>query len=151
MDKLDKKILTALQHDASRTNACLADEVGLSPSSCLRRIRRLKRDGYISRVVAIVDAAKVGRPIKAVVTVELHDHGTRGLGQFLEEARQENCVQQAFSVTGEIDAILIFRLIDMEEFDTVSTRLFRDNDKVKKFQTMISVKVAKDATSIPVP
>lgn len=147
MDALDKKLLDALQRDASRTNAELANEVGLSPSSCLRRIRKLKAKGYIARTVSLLDAAKVGRPVRAVLTVTLHDHGVRGLGQFLEDARKEPSVQQAFSVTGDVDAMLILRLTDMEEFDRVSDRLLRDNRRVRKFQTMIAVKVAKDETS----
>ena len=148
MDMLDKKLLTALQQDASQTNAKIAEDVGLSPSSCLRRIRRLKRAGYISRTVAVVNAAKVGRPIKAVVTVELDDHGLYGLGRFLEEASNEVAVQQAFSVTGEVDAVLIMRLADMDEFHEVSTRLFRENERVLKFRTMIAVNQVKDETAV---
>ncbi len=60
MDKIDRKLLKLLQEDASRTNAELAAEVGLSPSSCLRRIRRLHDTGVIDRVVAVLNPAKAG-------------------------------------------------------------------------------------------
>ncbi|GAB1584560.1 hypothetical protein PPNSA23_45030 [Phyllobacterium phragmitis] len=70
MDRIDRKLLNLLQRDASRTNADMADEVGLSPSSCLRRIRRLRRTGVIQRIVAILNPATIGRPLRALVTVE---------------------------------------------------------------------------------
>ena len=75
MDRIDKRLLNLLQDDASRTNAELADLVGLSPSSCLRRIRRLKDAGIIDRVVALLSPAKAGRGLKAIVTIELERHG----------------------------------------------------------------------------
>jgi Lrp/AsnC family leucine-responsive transcriptional regulator len=61
MDRIDRRLLNLLQEDASRTNARLAEEVGLSPSSCLRRIRRLTSAGVIDRIVAVLNPAKAGR------------------------------------------------------------------------------------------
>ena len=75
MDRIDRKLLNLLQRDASRTNVDMADEVGLSPSSCLRRTQRLRKSGVIDRIVAILNPAKAGRMIKALVTVELKLHG----------------------------------------------------------------------------
>jgi len=75
MDRIDRKLLNLLQNDASRTNVDMADEVGLSPSSCLRRLQRLRKSGVIDRIVAILNPAKAGRVLKALVTVELKLHG----------------------------------------------------------------------------
>ncbi|TIP83884.1 MAG: Lrp/AsnC family transcriptional regulator, partial [Mesorhizobium sp.] len=70
-------------------NQFLAAEVGLSPSSCLRRIRRLKSAGVIDRVVALLNPAKAGRGMKAIVTVELERHGEQHMRRFLELAALE--------------------------------------------------------------
>ncbi|PLP58730.1 AsnC family transcriptional regulator [Mesorhizobium loti] len=149
MDRIDKRLLNLLQKDASRTNADLADEVGLSPSSCLRRIRRLKSAGIIDRTVAILNPAKAGRGLRAIVTVELERHGEQHMRRFLDLAAQEPAVTQAYGVSGQTDAFLILRLADMDEFDALCDRLLRDQANVARFYTMFVIKTAKEATSIP--
>jgi Lrp/AsnC family leucine-responsive transcriptional regulator len=149
MDRIDRKLLKLLQEDASRTNAHLAEEVGLSPSSCLRRIRRLKSTGVIDRIIAILNPAKAGRTVKAIVTVELERHGEQYMRNFLDLVAKEPAVVQAYSVSGETDAILMLRLVDMDEFDVLCERLFRDRSNVARFYTMFVIRTAKEATAIP--
>ncbi|BCH13793.1 MULTISPECIES: Lrp/AsnC family transcriptional regulator [unclassified Mesorhizobium] len=148
MDRIDRKLLKLLQKDASRTNADLAAEVGLSPSSCLRRIRRLKSAGVIDRVVALLNPAKAGRGMKAIVTVELERHGEQHMRRFLELAALEPAVIQAYSVSGSTDAVLMLRLTDMEEFDALCERLFRDRTNVARYYTMFVIRTAKETTAI---
>lgn len=148
MDRIDRKILNLLQRDASRTNAQLADEVGLSPSSCLRRVRRLRASGMIDRIVAILNPSRAGRVLKAVVTVELIRHGEQQQRDFLSLATREEAVSQAYAVTGQTDVVLILRLRDMEEFDVLCERLFRDKTNVARFFTMVVIRSAKEETAI---
>jgi Lrp/AsnC family leucine-responsive transcriptional regulator len=149
MDRIDRKLLNILQEDASRTNAHLAEEVGLSPSSCLRRIRRLKSTGIVERIVAILNPAKAGKGLKAIVTVELERHGEQHTRRFLDLAAKERAVIQAYAVSGQTDVILMVRLADMEEFDALSERLFRDSTNVARYYTMFVLRTAKEATAIP--
>ena len=115
MDKIDRKLLNLLQRDASKTNVEMAEEVAMSPSSCLRRIRRLHKTGMIERIVAILNPAKAGRVLKALVTVEMKLHGEQHMRRFLDLARAEEAVSQAYSVTGEADVALFLHLRDMAE------------------------------------
>lgn len=149
MDRIDRKLLNLLQRDASRTNVDLADAVGLSPSSCLRRVRRLRQSGIIDRIVARLNPAKAGRVFKALVTVELKLHGDQHMRHFLKLATAEPAVSQAYAVTGETDVVLILSLRDMEEFDALCDRLFRDQTNVARFFTMMVIRTAKDETAIP--
>ena len=148
MDRIDRKLLNLMQRDASRTNADMADEVGLSPSSCLRRIRKLRSQGIIDRVVAILNPARSGRVIKALVTVELKLHGEQHMRRFLDLAVAEEAVSQAYAVTGETDVVLVLRLRDMEEYDALCDRLFRDQTNIARFFTMMVIRTAKDETAI---
>lgn len=125
MDRIDRKLLNLMQRDASRTNVDMADEVGLSPSSCLRRVQRLHKSGVIDRIVAILNPSRVERRIKALVTVELKLHGEQHMRRFLDVATAEDSVSHAYAVTGETDVVLMLRLRDMEEFDSLCERLFR--------------------------
>lgn len=125
----------------------MADEVGLSPSSCLRRVQRLRKSGVIERMVAILNPAKVGRGIKALVTVELKLHGEQHMRRFLDVAITEEAVSHAYAVTGETDVVLMLRLRDMEEFDALCDRLFRDQTNVARFFTMMIIRTAKEETA----
>lgn len=148
MDRIDRKLLALLQEDASRTNVELADLVALSPSSCLRRIRRLKDAGVIERIVAVLDPAKAGRTLKAVVTVELERHGEQYMREFLGQAVREQAVMQAYGVSGQTDVVLMLRMADMEEFDALCERLFHERSNVARYYTMFAIRTAKEATAI---
>tara|TARA_B100001105_G_scaffold241675_1_gene221252 strand:+ start:37 stop:489 length:453 start_codon:yes stop_codon:yes gene_type:complete len=148
MDRIDRRILNLMQRDASRTNADIAETVGLSPSTCLRRVQRLKKTGIIEKIVALLNPSRAGRGIKALVTVELKLHGEQHMRQFLNLAVQEDAVSHAYSVTGETDVVLMLRLVDMEEFDALCDRLFRDQTNVARFFTMMIIRTAKEETAI---
>lgn len=148
MDRIDRKLLNLMQRDASRTNVDMADEVNLSPSTCLRRVQRLHKSGLIDRIVAILNPAKAGRVIKAFVTVELKLHGEQHMRRFLDIANMEEAVSHAYAVTGETDVVLMLRLRDMEEFDALCDRLFRDQNNIARFFTMIIIRTAKEETAI---
>ena len=148
MDRIDRRILNLMQRDASRTNADIAETVGLSPSTCLRRVQRLKKTGIIEKIVALLNPSRAGRGIKALVTVELKLHGEQHMRQCLNLAVQEDAVSHAYSVTGETDVVLMLRLVDMEEFDALCDRLFRDQTNVARFFTMMIIRTAKEETAI---
>lgn len=149
MDEIDRRLLNLLQEDASRTNTDLAEEVGLSPSSCLRRVRRLKSAGVIERVVALLSPARIGRTLKALVTIELERHGEQYMRRFLELVAREPAVVQAYGVSGDSDVILMLRLANMEEFDALCERLFREHSNVVRYYTMFVIRTGKETTAIP--
>lgn len=148
LDKIDRKLLNLMQRDASQTNLELADAVGLSPSTCLRRVRKLRRAGLIDRIVAILNPAKAGRGLRAFVTVELREHGEQHMRRFLDLATREEAVAQAYAVTGQTDVVLMLRLRDMEEFDDLCERLFREGTGVTRFYTLVVMRTAKEETAI---
>lgn len=148
MDRIDKKLLNLLQQDASKTNVEMADAVGLSASSCLRRVRRLHKTGVIDRIVAILNPARAGRPLKMLVTVELKLHGEQHMRRFLDVVRAEQSVAQAYAVTGEADVVLLLHLQDMAEYDALCDRLFREQTNVARYVTMVVIRTAKEETAI---
>ncbi len=136
MDRIDRKILALLQEDASIPNNDLADRVGLAPSSCLRRVRQLKAEGIISRTIVLTDPKKMGRALKAIITVRLADHGKAARRDWLGDLDCEEAVSQVYSVSGETDVVVMLNLTDMDEFQDLSERLFSDNHNVIQFTTM---------------
>ena len=82
LDRLDREILRLIAVDASLSLAEIAAKVGLTPTPCWKRIRRMEQDGVIQRRVAILDADKVGLPVSVFVAVETADHSSEWLGRF---------------------------------------------------------------------
>ncbi|MGO4571406.1 Lrp/AsnC family transcriptional regulator [Microvirga sp. 2TAF3] len=85
LDAIDLKILTALQEDGRLTNNELADRIGLSPSPCLRRVRRLERDGFIRTYRAVLDRESVGLGLTVFVEIKVEKH-SRDNARALQEA-----------------------------------------------------------------
>lgn len=135
MDPIDRKILDHLQRDATIRNVDLADRVGLAPSSCLRRVRNLWKTGVITRSVVLTDAEKMGRNVKAIVSVKLVDHGNAARAGWLAGLNREPAVSQVYSVSGESDAVILLTLANMREFQDLSQRLFASDPNVFQFVT----------------
>ena len=85
LDGIDLRILQALQADGRLTNQQLADQVGLSPSPCLRRVRRLERDGFIRTYRAVLDRESIGLGLTVFVDIKVEKH-SRDNAQALQEA-----------------------------------------------------------------
>lgn len=149
MDAIDRRILTTLQQNSELTNAELAARVNLSPSSCLRRVRRLKQEGVIEKSVALVDPERVGRGLTAIVEVTLERHGLATQQQFLDRAAAEPAVSQVYSVTGETDVLLVIHLIDMKEYQEICNKLFNHDPNLVKFRTLFAMERIKYETAIP--
>jgi len=149
MDRIDRKILNIMQRDASLTNIGMASEVGLSPSTCLRRVQRLHRSGLIEKIVAILNPSKADYVIRAVITVELKNHDEQLMRRFLRKASSVKAVSHVYSVTGETDVVLMVRTRDMEELTTISDKLFREQNNVTRYSTMIIRRTEKEETAIP--
>lgn len=150
MDAIDRKIVEVLQENAELTNAELSNRVSLSPSSCLRRVQRLKKEGVLLKTVALVDPDKLNRGLTAIVDVTLERHGADARQTFMDQLLQEAAVSQAYSVTGETDVLLIINLVDMKEYQALCNRLFNHDPNVVKFRTLFAMERNKYETAIPV-
>lgn len=143
MDQIDRKILNYLQQDASIRNVDLASRVGLAPSSCLRRVRNLREKGIITGFVVLTDAEKMGRNVKAIVSVKFLDHRNDALTDWLASLAQERAVSQVYSVSGETDAVVFLTLANMKEFQELSQKLFAGNPNVAQFVTQFVLEELK--------
>ncbi len=148
IDDYDKALLRLVQRDARSPLESLASEVGLSLASVGRRLARLRKQGIITREVAIVDAQKVGRGMTFVVQVELVRDGATELAAFRRAIDDEPLVQQSYYVTGDADFVLIIRAKDVAEFDDLSQRLFSGEHNVRRFRTSVCLRPAPITTEV---
>jgi len=106
LDTFEKMILKVLQRDGRASTQTLSDAVGLSPSPCWRRVKRLEENGYITRYAAILDGKKLGLHALAHVQVSLLNHDVSSIDKFQDFVDQNEQVLECSSITGDFDYIL---------------------------------------------
>ncbi|WPB56325.1 Lrp/AsnC family transcriptional regulator [Xylophilus sp. GOD-11R] len=155
LDSIDFALLDQLQADASRSNQALADIAGISPATCLRRVKRLVESGLIARQVALLDTDRVasvlGHGISVIVEVSLDRQDTERLDAFEAQAATQAQVQQCYRVSPGPDFILIVRCHDMPDYDALARRLFHADTNVRNVKAFFSVKRSKFVTALPLP
>jgi len=119
MDTIDRKIVNLLQSDGRMTNADLAERINLSPSACLRRVRRLEDDGVIKGYVMLVDQAAIGRPASIFVEVTLNAQNEETLESF--EAAVVECpdIMECYLMSGDADYLLRVVAGDSTDYERV--------------------------------
>ena len=140
LDDLDHRILHALQDQADRSNLEIAHLIGLSPAATLRRIKRLKDQGVIERVVAVLNPQAVGAGLLAVVEVSLERQGEHALQAFAALACKQAEVQQCYQVSPGPDFVLIAQVPDMPAYHAFSQRLLTEDANVRHVKAYFSVK-----------
>ena len=116
IDNFDRTLLNALQRDGSRTNAQLAEIVGLSASQISRRRTRLEANGVISGYHAHLNAKASGLHVRAFVRVNLRSHGKAGAREFAILVESNPLIVEAISVSGDADYILTVECETLEAF-----------------------------------
>lgn len=148
MDAIDRRILDQLQYDSSLTNQALADEIGLSPSACLKRVNRLRDAGIIERQVALLNPNTLGQTLHMVVEVTMERDKKSLYQRFLTSAVNAPEVKQCYQVTGECDFVLIVTVADLDEYERFCDRVLYADDNMRKFRTLLSRKRHKFDTSV---
>lgn len=117
LDATDRKMIRALQKNGRMTNLDLSEEVNLSPSPCLRRLRNLERDGVIKGYSIDVNAEAYGLPVTAFVRINLDQHSEETVTQFEEKIRAIPEVLECFLMTGLSDYLLHVVVADLADYE----------------------------------
>ena len=151
LDSIDLQLLNALQHDASLSNVALAEQVHVSPPTCLRRIKRLVEGGWIERQVAILSRDKLGHGLQALVEVTLDRQGAEHLDVFESRAVADEAVQQCWRVSPGPDFVLVIQAADMNAYLAMTQRLFTQDANVRNVKAFFATRRAKFGTQIALP
>lgn len=123
MDKINKKILSVLQLEARITNHALAEKVGISPSACLNRVRKLEEAGIIAAYLANIDLPNLCRSITVIATATVKDQSSETFNEFLREAKAMEEVVECYVVSGNFDVFLKVVSADMPSYNKVIDHL----------------------------
>ncbi|KUH85368.1 AsnC family transcriptional regulator [Mycobacterium sp. GA-1999] len=106
VDAVDRRILTALHRDARMSNHALADAVGIAPSTCHGRVRRLQELGVIRGFYTDIDPAAIGLPLQAMISVSLQSSARGKIHSFIQQIRRMPQVMNVYFLAGADDFIL---------------------------------------------
>jgi len=150
LDRADAALLDAVQRNNRLTSEELADKVGLSPTACQRRLKRLRSEGVIEADVSIISPKAVGRPVTMIVLVSLERERADIVDRFKTSIRNTREVMIGYYVTGDADFILIVTARDMEEYEQFTRRFFYENHDIKGFKTMVVMDRVKASLAVPI-
>jgi Lrp/AsnC family transcriptional regulator len=123
LDRFDREILRLIAEDASRSLAEISNHVGLTPTPCWKRIRRMEQEGIILRRVALLDAVKVGLPVSVFVEIETADHSSKWLSCFADVIEKMPEIVDAWRMSGDVDYLLHVVVPDIASYDAFYRRL----------------------------
>ena len=123
LDRLDREILRLITVDSSLSLADIAGKVGLTPTPCWKRIRRMEQEGIILRRVAVLDPAKVGLPVSVFVAIETADHSAGWLDRFATVVADTPEIVDAWRMSGDVDYLLHVVVADIASYDLFYRKL----------------------------
>ena len=150
LDAFDRKILALLQKDSRMPQRDIGEAVHLSASAVNRRIAAMETAGVITAYQAIVDPAKIGRPITIIVEVTVESERLDLLDAVKRRMLARPEVQQLYYVTGEADLIIIMSVADMAEYQQLTRQLFFAEGNIKSFRTMVALERSKVSLAVDV-
>lgn len=143
LDAIDHKILKELLADARLTHQELSERIGLSPSPCARRIKKLEADGYITGYSARIDEAAMGFGVSIFVSVKLDQQVDNKLVTFEQELSKCPEVVDCWLMTGSFDYLLRVAVRDLNEYESFLTRRLTKIRGVASIESSIPIRRVK--------
>ena len=148
-DKLDLKILRELQQDARISNYKLAERVGLSPSPCWRRVKRLEEKGIIDKYVTLLNANELNLTVIAYAQILLENHHADTVQQFDSLIQQRPEVLECYSMSGQYDYLLKVVSSSMEAYEEFLSAHLLQIPAVRTANTSFVLKKKKYTSALP--
>ena len=123
LDRTDRRLLQALQRDASLSLADLAELVSLSRSACGRRLQRLEAAGVVRGRVTVLDPERVGLPLTVFISVRTNQHNQRWAETFATVVREVRGVIEVYRMGGDVDYLIKAVVADMRDYDRLYQEL----------------------------
>ena len=150
LDRIDRQILNIIQRDGRIANVDLAQEIHLSPSPCLERVRKLEKEGFIKKYVGLADPAKLDLGLAAYIQVTLTNTATADLKQFANHMKELSEVVECHMVAGGFDYLIKIRVPDMIGYQHFLGEKLAAIDIVSQTHTYVVIEEVKSETAMPV-
>ena len=149
MDRKDRQIVRALQKNGRMTNQALAEQINLSASPCLRRLRNLEDTGVIRGYSANIDPKKYGLTVTAFVSVRLERHNKEAIEHFESRVKDLDEVVACYLLTGAQDYLLQVFAADLDSYDDFIRNRLHRIDGIGSIDSSISYSMVKQTDVFP--
>ncbi len=149
LDAVDRAILSLLQDDGRLANVDLADGVNLSPSACLRRVRRLEEEGFINQYVALIDPSKVGMGTNVFVEITLSSQAEDALDAFEAAVTARPEIMSCHLMAGDFDYLLRVVIDDVADYEALHRTHLAQLPGVARLVSSFALRPVCDRTAYP--
>lgn len=149
LDETDIEMLKELQTDGRMSNSDLAERVGLSPTPCLRRLRRLEQEGFIQSYSLNLDRAKVGLELTVFVGVKVARAHDVEANAFVDAVLRLPEVVSCHLVSGEMDFLLQVVVPDLQAYEHLLLGTLLKLPSVQDIRSNFAIRTFKSATALP--
>ena len=149
LDRIDKNIIRILQNNGRMQNNDLAREIGLSPSSCLRRVKLLEEAGVIQNYTTVVDPQKVGLQLILFSRIWLVGQDAETIDIFIEAMKELPQVMECYIILGECDAMLKVVVADLESYRKFQSAHLTKKNGITSVKTDLPSQIIKQSFQLP--
>jgi len=149
IDRVDRKILSYLQQDATMTIKEIARRVHLSPTPCWKRIQRLEENGIIRARVALLDPAKVDAGVTVFIAIRTDQHNIEWSEKFAREMHSIPEIMEIYRMSGKVDYLLRVVVPDIAAFDRIYKTII-GRIALSDVTSMFAMEQMKYTTALPV-
>ncbi len=149
ISRTDRRLLDELQRDTTPSQHELADKVGMSRTSCWRRIREFEEDGVIEKQVALLNPRKLGFQIHVLLSVAMVEHTDANRDSFESHVQSLKEVTECYSVSGDRDYVLQVLVRDMDAYNDFINSEILHHPAVRSASSTFALRRVKYSTSLP--
>jgi Lrp/AsnC family leucine-responsive transcriptional regulator len=149
LDAIDRRIVSELQANARLSNIELAERIGLSASPCLRRVKRLDREGYIEGYRASLQRSRVGLGFSVFLAVKINGHANKEASRFERAVVQMPEVVACHLISGEADYFLEVVVPDLEDYQRFLVGKLLEMPIVREVRSNIAIQTLKAGAPLP--
>jgi len=149
-DEIDKKLLEFLQQDSKQTNKELSNKLNLSVTAVYERIKKLEREGVISKYVALIKKEKVEKAFVAFCHIKLVKHSQDYVMKFEKEVANLNEVLECYHISGDYDYLLKVLVKDMQAFREFMVKKLTTINHIGSTHSMFVINEVKQTTVIKI-
>ncbi len=151
LDHIDHNILKHLQENARITNADLADKVGLSPTPCLRRLRRLESDGIIRGYHTEVNREALGVNVTVIILVKLEREDDHTLREFEAAIKKRPEVMECYLVTGKFDYFIRVAIPSLTAYENFLSETILRMPNIATVESSFTLREVERKVALPLP
>jgi Lrp/AsnC family transcriptional regulator, leucine-responsive regulatory protein len=149
LDKMDVRLLNAIQSNNQLSAEILAEAVPLSPSAIMRRLRRLRTDGVIAYEAAVLSRDVLHGRLSAFINVQLERHQTAATRKLLSGLLKSPEIQLCAEVTGSVDILLLVTVRSMDDLNRLTQDLLESNPAVHRYEISFAKTLHKRTFAVP--